>query len=52
MKLFFADGDFDGQLQRSVAKADWGMARPGECMVIAGAIKEGDVRETRAVAGK
>ncbi len=38
MKLFFDDGSFDGQLQRSVAKADSGMANVGECLAIAAQI--------------
>ena len=35
MKLFFDDASFDGQLQRSVAKCDSGMANVGECLYIA-----------------
>lgn len=42
MKLFFDDTAFDGQLQRSVAKCDAGMANVGECLVIAGSITAGD----------
>jgi alpha-beta hydrolase superfamily lysophospholipase len=42
MKLFFDDGNFDGQLQRSVGKADSGMANVGECLAIAAQIKGGD----------
>lgn len=42
MKLFFDDPLFDGQLQRSVAKADSGMANIGECLVIAAQITNGD----------
>jgi len=42
MKLFFDDTDFDGQLQRSVGKADSGMANVGECLAIAGQITPGD----------
>ncbi len=42
MKLFFDDSDFDGQLQRSVGKADSGMANVGECLAIAGRITAGD----------
>ena len=38
MKLFFDDEAFDGQLQRSVGKADSGMANVGECLAIAGQI--------------
>ena len=33
---------FDGQLQRSVGKADAGMANVGECLAIAEQITEGD----------
>jgi hypothetical protein len=42
MKLFFDDEGFDGQLQRSVGKADAGMANVGECLAIAAQIREGD----------
>ena len=35
MKLYFDDVAFDGQLQRSVGKADAGMANVGECLAIA-----------------
>ncbi len=42
MKLFFDDQSFDGQLQRSVGKADAGMANVGECLAIAAQIREGD----------
>jgi len=42
MKLFFDDEAFDGQLQRSVGKADSGMANVGECLAIAGQITAGD----------
>ena len=42
MKLYFDDEDFDGQLQRSVGKADSGMANVGECLAIAGQITPGD----------
>jgi pimeloyl-ACP methyl ester carboxylesterase len=42
MKLYFDDADFDGQLQRSVGKADSGMANVGECLAIAGQITPGD----------
>jgi len=42
MKLYFDDEDFDGQLQRSVGKADSGMANVGECLAIAGQITAGD----------
>ena len=34
MKLYFDDDSFDGQLQRSVGKADSGMANVGECLAI------------------
>ena len=42
MKLYFDDEAFDGQLQRSVGKADSGMANVGECLAIAGQITPGD----------
>lgn len=42
MKLYFDDGAFDGQLQRSVGKADSGMANVGECLVIAEHVVPGD----------
>ena len=42
MKLYFDDEDFDGQLQRSVGKADSGMAYVGECLAIAEQITAGD----------
>lgn len=42
MKLYFDDQNFDGQLQRSVGKADSGMANVGECLVIASGITPGD----------
>ncbi len=42
MKLFFDDEAFDGQLQRSVGKADSGMANVGECIAIAEQIAPGD----------
>jgi dienelactone hydrolase len=42
MKLYFDDVNFDGQLQRSVGKADSGMANVGECLAIAGQITPGD----------
>ena len=42
MKLYFDDVAFDGQLQRSVAKADAGMANVGECLAIAQRITPGD----------
>jgi Alpha/beta hydrolase family len=42
MKLYFDDDHFDGQLQRSVGKADSGMANVGECLAIAGQITAGD----------
>jgi hypothetical protein len=42
MKLYFDDADFDGQLQRSVGKADSGMANVGECLAIAERITPGD----------
>ena len=42
MKLYFDDASFDGQLQRSVGKADSGMANVGECLAIAEQITPGD----------
>jgi hypothetical protein len=42
MKLYFDDTSFDGQLQRSVGKADSGMANVGECLAIAQQITPGD----------
>jgi hypothetical protein len=42
MRLFFEDQGFDGQLQRSVGKADSGMANVGECLTIAAQITQGD----------
>jgi hypothetical protein len=42
MKLYFDDPAFDGQLQRSVGKADSGMANVGECLAIAEQIAAGD----------
>jgi pimeloyl-ACP methyl ester carboxylesterase len=42
VKLYLDDVAFDGQLQRSVGKADAGMANVGECLVIAEQITTGD----------
>src|ERR1700722_4702848 len=42
MKLYFDDENFDGQLQRSIGKADSGMANVGECLAIAQQITPGD----------
>ena len=42
MKLYFDDEGVDGQLQRSVGKADSGMASVGECLAIAEKITPGD----------
>ena len=42
MRLFFEDEGFDGQLQRSVGKADSCMANVGECLTIAAQITPGD----------
>jgi alpha-beta hydrolase superfamily lysophospholipase len=42
MKLVFDDPDFDGQLQRSVAKDNFGMANAGECLAIAAKISGSD----------
>lgn len=43
MKLYFEDESFDGQLQRSVGKANSGMANVGECLAIAERITPGIV---------
>lgn len=42
MKLYFDDQNFDGQLQRSIGKADAGMSNVGECLYIASQITPGD----------
>jgi hypothetical protein len=42
MKLVFDDTDFDGQLQRSVSKGNFGMANAGECLAIAAKISASD----------
>ncbi len=42
VKLYFDDAGFDGQLQRSIGKADSGMANVGECLAIAAQITPGD----------
>jgi dienelactone hydrolase len=42
VKLYMDDSAFDGQLQRSVGKADTGMANVGECLAIADQITAGD----------
>jgi hypothetical protein len=42
VKLYFDDVSFDGQLQRSVGKADSGLANVGECLAIAEQIIPGD----------
>lgn len=42
MKLVFDDPDFDGQLQRTIAKDNFGMANAGECLAIAAKISGGD----------
>jgi hypothetical protein len=42
MRLYFEDEDFDGQLQRSIGKADSGMANVGECLTIASRVTPGD----------
>jgi len=42
VKLYFDDDGFDGQLQRSIGKAESGMANVGECMAIAAQITPGD----------
>jgi dienelactone hydrolase len=42
VKLYFEDAAFDGQLQRSVGKADAAMANVGECLAIAEQITPDD----------
>jgi pimeloyl-ACP methyl ester carboxylesterase len=42
MKVYFDDEFFDGQLQRSIGKADSAMANVGECLAIAQQITIGD----------
>jgi pimeloyl-ACP methyl ester carboxylesterase len=42
VQVFLDDVDFDGQLQRSIGKADSGMANAGECLAIAQRITPGD----------
>lgn len=42
VRLYFDDDAFDGQLQRSIGKADSGMASVGECLAIAAQITPGD----------
>ena len=42
MKLYLDDESFDGQLQRTVGKADAGMANVGECLAIAEQVTSGD----------
>ncbi|MBV8431176.1 MAG: hypothetical protein JO244_08445 [Solirubrobacterales bacterium] len=42
MRLYFEDEDFDGQLQRSIGKADSGMANVGESLTIASRVTPGD----------
>ena len=42
MKLYFDHEAFDGQLQRSIGKADSGMSNVGECLVIAEQVVPGD----------
>lgn len=42
MKFYFDDDGFDGQLQRSIGKADSGMANVGECLAIAAQITAND----------
>jgi hypothetical protein len=42
MKLYFDDEAFDAQLQRSVGKANSGMANVGECLAVAEQITPGD----------
>lgn len=42
MKLYLDDAAFDGQLQRTVGKADARMANVGECLAIAEQVTSGD----------
>jgi hypothetical protein len=42
VRLYFEDDGFDGQLQRSIGKADSGMANVGECLAIASQVTPGD----------
>jgi len=42
VRFYFDDDGFDGQLQRSIGKADSGMANVGECLAIAEQITPGD----------
>jgi len=42
MRLYFDDDVFDAQLQRSIGKADSGMANVGECLAIASQVRPGD----------
>ena len=42
MRLYFEDAGQDAQLQRTVAKCDYGMANAGESLTIAAAIEPGD----------
>jgi hypothetical protein len=43
VRLVLDDPDLDYQVQRSVAKADFGMANPGECLWIASQVTAGDL---------
>ena len=42
MRLYFEDAEQDAQLQRTIAKCDYGMANAGESLAIAAAIEPGD----------
>ena len=42
VRFYFDDDGFDSQLQRSIGKADSGMANVGECLAIAEQITPGD----------
>lgn len=42
VRLYFDDEGFDGQLQRSIGKADSGLANVGECLAIAAQITPGE----------
>jgi pimeloyl-ACP methyl ester carboxylesterase len=43
VRLILDDPDLDYQVQRSVAKADFGMANPGECLWIASQVSADDL---------
>ena len=43
MRLILDDADLDSQVQRAVAKTDFGMANVGECLSIASQISASDL---------